>query len=158
VRTELGLHLGSFGPSLGDARAIGLGTTATVVVGSLTAGAFTGRLLEIVPHALAYGLAAGLVAALAWIVFEPTLRVQVFELGLRAPGFLPPAVAIRFSEIQAIDEFRNASGAYLRLHRSQGGRCAYLPIGLAHQPDFCRIVAARAGPAHPLALALAARA
>jgi hypothetical protein len=156
VQHDLGLHLGTFGPSLGESRAVFLGTVATVLVGSLAAGAFSGRILEIVPYALAFGLAAGLVCALAFVLLEPALRVQVFERGLRAPGFLPPPVSVRWTELAAIDRFSNAGGVYLRLHRAQGGRRAYLPMGLTRQPDFCRLVAAQAGASHPLTLALTA--
>ena len=129
---------------------------AIVLVGSLTAGAFSGKILEVVPYALVFGLAAGLASALVFALLGPALRVEVFEFGLRAPGFFPPPVSIRWTELEAIDRFSNAGGAYLRLHPVQGGRRAYLPIGLARQPDFCRLVAAQAGLSHPLVLVLTA--
>jgi hypothetical protein len=108
-------------------------------------------LLVAIPSALATGLAAALMVALAVWYYT----VYVAADGLKCYDFWG---IYHFVPWDTIKEARTVNLfwlRYLRVSSPATPRPLYVPLFLADMPGFCAAVADRAGPDHPLTEALA---
>jgi hypothetical protein len=103
------------------------------------AAAALGSLLLVPP------LVFGLVAPFVWLY-----RVRVHELGLRAFDAYGRFFSVRWGSMTAVSRMDLLALPYLRVYTAQAGVEVVIPLFLAEQADFERLVSKCAGPLNPL--------
>jgi hypothetical protein len=94
---------------------------------------------------------------LTWFLLLPLLslfRVRVHELGVRGHDAYGRRAEAAWPLVQRVEPVDVAGLRYLRVVATGSARVLWLPLFVSERDAFDRLVAERAGAAHPLTLAL----